>query len=111
MYVYLKCLILYFIYMKFKELEVGYMYIVLFVFLVLEDQFLLDLFRFLLFEVSWLSKGKYGILRILVESLKVFIFFQYNLDLVQDIFNNFKEQIVVCYVSVYVDFKIYCFDF
>lgn len=76
-----------------------------------EDQFLLDLSRSLLSEVSWSSKGKYGTLRILAESLKVSTLLQYNPDLAHDILNNLKEQTVACYVSVYVDFKIYCFDF
>lgn len=110
MYVYLKCLTPYFIHMKFKELEVGHMYIVLFVSPAPEDQFLLDLSRSLLSEVSWSSKGKYGTLRILAESLKVSALLQYNPDLAQDILNNLKEQTVACYVSVYVDFKNFCFD-
>lgn len=110
MYVYLKCLTPYFIHMKFKKLKVGHMYIVLFVSPAPEDQFLLDLSRSLLSEVSWSSKGKYGTLRILAESLKVSTLLQYNPDLAQDILNNLKEQTVACYVSVHVNFKIYCFN-
>ncbi|XP_048737624.2 thyroid adenoma-associated protein homolog isoform X2 [Ostrea edulis] len=64
-----------------------------------EDQFLLDLTRSLLFEVSWSGKGKYGTLRTLAENLKVSTLLQFKPELAQDILNNLKEQTVACYAS------------
>ncbi|XP_061173065.1 tRNA (32-2'-O)-methyltransferase regulator THADA-like [Saccostrea echinata] len=64
-----------------------------------DDQFLMDLTRSLLLQVSWSSKGKYGTLRILAENFKVSTLLQFSPDLAQDILNNLKEQTVACYAS------------